>query len=221
MREPARRRVLPSGADMTVQQQIQQQAQAFAPGDYAGRLVSVEKDVAGLKESMTALSTSVEKGFRDLAGDLKARSTLNWQPISLLAMVLIALAGWGWALFGSYQARTDAAIAEQKAVAQNFVPRADLNDRFTVTAQRRDDLQRLVDARIERVERDVDAVQKALVPRGEHDERAASQRQRDEGLQRQIDDLRKGQADLNTPRDAFQAMQRRLDDLERTRRPPG
>lgn len=206
---------------MTVQQQMQQQAQAFAPGDYAGRLVSVEKDVAGLKEAMTTLSTSVDKGFRDLAGDLKARSTMNWQPISLLAMVLIAFAGWGWALFGSYQARTDAAIAEQKTIAQSFVPRTDLNDRFTVITQRRDDLQRLTDARIERIERDVDGVQKSLVPRGEHDERSASQRQKDEGLQRQIDELRKGQADLNTPRDAFQTMQRRIDELERGRRPPG
>lgn len=212
----------PMGATMTIQQQMQQQAQQpYTGGDYAERLVRVEKDVAGLKESMTFLASSVEKGFRDLTGDLKARSTLNWQPISLLAMVLIAFAGWGWALFGSYQARTDAAIAEQKSIAQNFVPRTDLNDRFAVITSRRDDLQRLTDARIERVERDVESVQKQLVPRGEHSEVWAGQRGKDDNIQRQIDGLRKELSDLNTPRDTIQAMQRRIDELERLRRPPG
>lgn len=199
---------------MTVQQ-------VNAQGDYAERLVRVERDVVGLRDGLTGLSNQVTVGFKSIADDLKARSAFNWQPVSILVIAIIAVAGWGWALFGSYQSRTDAAIAEQKSVAQSFVPRTDLNDRFAVIAQRRDDLQRLSDARVERIERDIDSLQKALVPRGEHDERSAAQRQKDDGIQRQIDSLRKDLSDLNTPRDTIQAMQRRIDELERGRRPPG
>ncbi len=205
---------------MTIQQQMQQIQQPQPPSD-AARLFAVEKDVAGLKETLSALATSVNDGFRNISAEMKARSTTNWQPVQIGLTVVTIAGGIFFTWVNANTSRIEAAIAKQEARAERYVPREDLDTRFAVISQRRDDLQRLTDARIERVERDVDTVQKMLVPRGEHDERAAAQRQKDEGLQRQIDDLRKGQAELNTPRDAFLSMQRRIDELERGRRPPG
>lgn len=206
---------------MTAQvQQQTQQMQANMSGDYAERLVRVEKDVAGLTAGLAALTGSVERGFAALTSDLKARSTLNWQPISLLAMILIAFAGWGWALFGSYQSRTDAAITEQKMLSSRFVDRQDISDKFQVAKEKNDLRQTTTDARIQRIEADIDALTKQVVPRGEHNTLGDLQRMKDEGFQRQIDGLRKDLGDLNTPRDTIQGMQRRIDELERDARTP-
>ena len=112
-------------------------------------------------------------------------------------------------------------IAKQEQRVERFVPREDLDTRFSVAGQRRDDMQRLADARADRIERDVDGLQKSIVPRGEHAEVWAGQRSKDEGLQRQIDALRKDLSDLNTPRDTIQGMQRRIDQLEAERRRAG
>lgn len=203
-------------------QHQQQQQQPFGVGgDYAERLVRVERDVAGLKEGMTALGKTVSDGFASLTGDLKARSGINWAPISILVTVLGLLGSGFFAFLSAGQSRLEAAIAKQDARAERFVPREDLDTRFAVITQRRDDLQRLTDARIERVERDQDAMAKQVVPRGEHQETWAGQRARDEGLQRQIDALRQDLSSLNTPRDTIQAMQRRIEELDRTFRAPG
>jgi len=196
------------------------QAQPHTVGDYAERLVRVEKDVAGLTAGLASLTGSVERGFAALTTDLKARSSTNWQPISLLAMILIAFAGWGWALFGSYQARTDAAIAEQKVVSGRFVDRQDIADKFQVGKEKNDLRQNMTDARIARIEADIERLTKQVVPRGEHNTLGELQRMKDEGFQRQIDGLRKDLGDLNTPRDTIQGMQRRIDELERDARTP-
>lgn len=207
---------------MTAQvQQQQMQPQAHMGGDYAERLVRVEKDVAGLTAGLASLTGSVERGFAALTTDLKARSTLNWQPISLLAMILIAFAGWGWALFGSYQSRTDAALTEQKAISGRFVDRQDIADKFQVAKEKNDLRQTTTDARIARIEADMEAIDKKVVPRGEHATLGELQRMKDEGFQRQIDGLRKDLGDLNTPRDTIQSMQKRIDELERDTRSPG
>lgn len=163
----------------------------------------------------------IEDGIKSIVTKLDARSGINWAPISILVTVLAIVGGMGFSWINAGQGRLEGLIAKVEGRTESFVPRVDLDARFNVITQRRDDLQRLTDARIERVERDVDTVQKTLVPRGEHDERAAAQRQKDEGIQRQIDSLRKDLSDLNTPRDTIQAMQRRIDELERGRRPPG
>lgn len=202
---------------MTNQQQ--QQQQSFSPGaDYAERLVRNERDIAGLKEGMTALTNTVDKGFHALAADLKSRSSINWTPISILVTVLGLIGSGFFAFLSSGQGRLEAMITKQEMRSERYVPREDLDKRFDVITQRRDDLQRLSDARVERIERDMDAIQKTVVPRGEHGEVWAGQRVKDEALQRQIDQVRKEVTDLNTPRDTMQGILRRLDELDRERR---
>nr|WP_156453666.1 hypothetical protein [Methylobacterium sp. CCH5-D2] len=206
---------------MTTQHMQQQQQQPFGPGgDYAERLVRVERDVAGLKEGMSNLATTVDKGFRELTGDLKARSGINWAPISILVTVLGLIGTGGVAYLNAGQSRLEVAISKQELRAERFVPREDLEARFTTLGQRRDDLQRLSDARVERIERDVEALSKQVVPRGEHEQTWAGQRSRDDGLQRQLDTLRQELASLNTPRDTIQSIMRRLDEIERRRTAP-
>lgn len=206
---------------MTQQQQIQQQqAQPYMAGDYAERLVRVEKDVAGLTSGLASLTGSVERGFAALTSDVKARSTINWQPIAILLGVLGSLGTMGFTWINTGQGRLELAIAKVETAAQRYVPREDLDARFNVITQRRDDLQRLTDNRIERVERDLDAITKQIVPRGEHEQMWAAQRARDADLQRQADQNRQGLYDLNTPRDTIQGMQRRIDELERDARVP-
>lgn len=204
---------------MTHQQQ--QQQQSFSPGaDYAERLVRNERDIAGLKEGMTALTNTVDKGFHALAADLKSRSSINWTPISILVTVLGLIGSGFFAFLSSGQGRLEAMITKQEMRSERYVPREDLDKRFDVITQRRDDLQRLSDARVERIERDMDAIQKTVVPRGEHGEVWSGQRVKDEALQRQIDQVRKDVTDLNTPRDTMQGILRRLDELDRDRRRP-
>ena len=206
---------------MTTQQtQQQQQMQPHTGGDYAERLVRVEKDVAGLTTGLAALTGSVERGFAALQSDAKARSTINWQPIAILIGVLGTFGTMGFTWINTGQGRLELAIAKVESAAQRYVPREDLDARFAVISQRRDDLQRLTDARLERMERDVDGVAKQVVPRGEHEQMWAAQRARDADLQRQADQNRQGLYDLNTPRDTIQGMQRRIDELERDGRTP-
>lgn len=100
-----------------------------------------------------------------------------------------------------------------------IAPREDIDTRFHVVAQRRDDLQKLTDDRVARIERDLDNMQKSIVPRGEHEQTWATQRTRDDGLQRQLDQVRKDLSDLNTPRDTIQGIQRRIEELDRALRP--
>lgn len=205
---------------MTQQMQQAQQPQGLPPSDTA-RLLMVEKDVTGLKEAMTALGTTVNDGFRQISTEMKARGTTNWQPVQI-GLTLVTIAGgifFTWV--NSNTARLETHIAKVETSYQRFVPREDLDARFGIITQRRDDLQRLTDARIERIERDVDGVQKQLVPRGEHEQMWAAQRARDADLQRQADQARQGLYDLNTPRDTMQRMQRQIEQLERDQRRPG
>ena len=203
---------------MTQQQQIQQMQ--LQPPSPDARLFAVEKDVASLKEGLTVLGASMDKGFRDLATEMKARSTVNWQPIGILLGVLGSLGTMGFTWINQGQGRLETAITKVELASQRYVPREDLDARFNVITQRRDDLQRLTDNRIERVERDLDAIGKQVVPRGEHEQMWAAQRARDADLQRQADQNRQGLYDLNTPRDTIQGMQRRIDELERDARTP-
>lgn len=204
---------------MTAQLQ-QQQMQPHTAPDYAERLVRVEKDVAGLTAGLASLTGSVERGFAALTSDVKARSTINWQPIAILLGVLGSIGTMGFTWINTGQGRLELAIAKVETSAQRYVPREDLDNRFNVVTQRRDDLQRLTDARIARTEADVGALTKQVVPRGEHNTLGDLQRMKDEGFQRQIDGLRKDLGDLNTPRDTIQGMQRRIDELERDARTP-
>lgn len=184
-------------------QQIQQHQHQEAGANYDARLRVLENDVSGIKSGISLIMDKLD-----------ARSGINWQPIGILVTVLGLIGGMGFTWISSGQGRLELLIAKVEARADAYVPRADLDTRFGVITQRRDDLQKASDARVERIERDIDAMQKSIVPRGEHGEVWAGQRTKDEALQRQIDQVRKDVTDLNTPRDTIQGILRRLDELD-------
>ncbi|MGX7709284.1 hypothetical protein [Methylobacterium sp. Gmos1] len=155
---------------MTQQMQQVQQPPPLPPSDTA-RLLMVEKDVSGLKESMSLLSQSVTKGFDDLSKDMKARGTTNWQPVQIGLTIVTIAGGIFFTWVNSNTSRLETAITELKTNTQRYVPREDLDVRFANAGQRRDDAQRMTDARIERAERDIDGVQRQVVPRDEHRQR--------------------------------------------------
>ena len=103
---------------------------------------------------------------------------------------------------------------------ERFVTVKELETRLAATAQRRDDFQRLAEARFERVESDVAGIRKEIVPRAEHAEkwRGADGQRADQ--QRQIEEMKRVFGDTFSLRDALIQMQRRIDALEAGRPGP-
>ncbi|MGX9980241.1 hypothetical protein [Methylobacterium fujisawaense] len=201
---------------MTAQLQ-QQQIQPMTGRPMEERIGALEVRVGSLQE-----------GIQHIVAKLDSRDRVPWGAIigsclGAITLIVTLVSGIGALAFSPLSAGiTDmkAAFVKMEARADRYVPREDLDARFSVITQRRDDLQRLTDARVERIERDLDAVSKQVVPRGEHEQMWAAQRARDADLQRQADQNRQGLYDLNTPRDTIQGMQRRIDELERDARTP-
>lgn len=196
-------------------QQTQQPPPIMGGADHDRRLGVLEAEFKGFSAQLTRIAEKLE-----------ARTKIDWAPIGILVAVLGSVGGMGFTWINTGQGRLETLIAKIEARSERYVPREDLDtrftglqgavtDRFAVVAQRRDDLQKLTDERLARIERDIDAVQKQVVPRGEHEQTWATQRARDEGLQRQLDQARRDLSELNTPRDTIQGMLRRLDDLDR------
>ncbi|MGU3386930.1 hypothetical protein ACLBYG_20635 [Methylobacterium sp. D53M] len=202
---------------MMTSQLQQQQIQPMTGRPTEERLGALEVRVGG-----------IEDGIRHIVTKLDSRDKVPWGAIigsclGAITLIVTLVSGIGALAFSPLSAGiTDmkAAFVKMEARADRYVPREDLDARFSVITQRRDDLQRLTDARVERIERDLDAATKQIVPRGEHEQMWAAQRARDADLQRQADQNRQGLYDLNTPRDTIQGMQRRIDELERDARAP-
>ena len=210
---------------MTTQQFQQQQTQPMTGRPMDERITSLEVRVGG-----------IEDGIKTIVGKLDTRDRVPWAVIgTFVGLMLTIIASIGSLAFrplGDGITDLKAQLVKMEARADRYVPRedlehrfanarADVDARFAVVTQRRDDLQRLTDARVDRVERDLDAIQKHVVPRGEHEQMWAAQRARDADLQRQADQARQGLYDLNTPRDTMQRMQRQIEQLERDQRRPG
>lgn len=204
----------PMGATMTIQQQQMQQQ----TGNYDARLGVLENDVAGIKSGISLIMQKLDGQGKVPWGALIS-ALLG--AVGLIVTIVGSIGALAFSPLSSGIADLKAAVVKMEGRTERYVPREDLDTRFATITQRRDDLQRLTDARVERAERDLESLQKQVVPRGEHAEVWAGQRGKDENIQRQIDGLRKELSDLNTPRDTIQAMQRRIDELERMRRPPG
>lgn len=180
-----------------------------------------------MDERITSLEVRVggiEDGIKTIVGKLDARDRLPWGVIGtfagLVLTVIVSVGGLAFRPLGDGITDLKASLVKMESRTDRYVPREDLDARFTVLSQRRDDLQRLSDARVERMERDLDGATKQIVPRGEHEQMWAAQRARDADLQRQTDQNRQGLYDLHTPRDTIQGMQRRIDELERDARIP-
>ncbi len=116
----------------------------------------------------TAVS-DIRTVMQDIRSDLKTRGSINWAPVQIMLAVCTVAGGMFFTWVNSNNGRLENTIAKVEARTEAYVPRQDLDNRFAVVSQRRDDLQRLTDSRIERMERDLASVSKEVVPRGEHD----------------------------------------------------
>ncbi|MCJ2108012.1 hypothetical protein MKK70_22075 [Methylobacterium sp. E-041] len=194
------------------QQHVQQMQQQQMPArDHESRIGILENGVAGILSRLENISTKLDNRDKVPWGALIG-SALG--AITLIVTLISGIGALAFSPLSTGMADLKSAIVKMESRADRYVPREDLDTRFGVITQRRDDLQKASDARVERIERDVDAMQKSIVPRGEHGEVWAGQRVKDEALQRQIDQVRKDVTDLNTPRDTIQGILRRLDELD-------
>ncbi|MCJ2067467.1 hypothetical protein MKK75_01370 [Methylobacterium sp. J-030] len=118
----------------------------------------------------------IETGIQHIVTKLDNRDKVPWLAIigsafGAITLIVTLISGIGALAFSPLSSGLvdlKAALVKMESATQRYVPREDLDTRFNVVTQRRDDLQRLTDNRIERVERDVDAVAKQVVPREEH-----------------------------------------------------
>ena len=208
---------------MTAQLQ-QQQMQPLTGRPMDERITSLEVRVGG-----------IEDGIKHIVNKLDQKDRTPWGMLigaaGFMVTIIGSIGGLAFSPLSSGISDVKAAIVKFEVKTESYMKREDIeaqiagvrtsfDDRFKVSAERRNDLQVRSDDRMARIERDVDALQKAVVPRGEHEQMWAAQRARDADLQRQSDQNRQGLYDLNTPRDTIQGMQKRIDELERDARTP-
>ena len=208
---------------MTTQLQ-QQQMQPMTGRPMDERITSLEVRVGG-----------IEDGIKHIVNKLDQKDRTPWGMLigaaGFMVTIIGSIGGLAFSPLSSGIADVKAAIVKFEGKTESYMKREDIeaqitgvrvafDDRFKVSAERRNDLQVRSDDRMARIERDVDALQKAVVPRGEHEQTWAGQRMKDDALQRQLDQARADLNGLNTPRDTIQGMQRRIDELERDARAP-
>lgn len=185
------------------------------------------RDAASHRDEGSRLATletrmgQLEDGFKTMIAKLDARSGINWAPVSIMVTIMVATLGAGFAYINGSMSRLETGQEKAERRSESYVPRVDLETRFTVLAQRRDDAQRVTDGRMERSERDIDALQKGQVPCGEHEQMWLRQRDVDSEFRRQFDEVRKAYGDLYTPRDTILDLRRRLEEMERRAPRPG
>lgn len=192
------------------------------------RLFAVESDVRSLKHGFDTLSTNVTAGFKDIGAKLEAKGSTNWTVVGLMVGAVFTLSGWGFALFGSYQSRNEAAIKEQKEQSAKFMDRSDIVGLFAATEktadiqrmyqQRITELQeKLVSKNIEQLSRDIDGVkevQKQMVPLSTHQELWKNQADVNKTLLDNTKENAHNLGEITKPSDTIERLQRRVDEIE-------
>lgn len=174
--------------------------------------VSVE-DFGALKANVEHLSEAVQ-GIRQSIGGLHAkldeRQKTPWSAIGagigFLAFIGIFLLFGFNAYVGSIRDAQDRTQVQIDRLAEITVPRAELEDRRSISGQR-----------TERIESDIQRLNEGIVPRGEHEERWRSFAAEDTNLQRQIDQTNTKIDSLIPASGVIESLADRLDRLERIR----
>lgn len=171
------------------------------------RVYGLESGQRSLADGLSNLSSRVETLFAGLATKIEDRSRPQYPLlISIGVFGLAVLTSVGWLAYNPIRETQ----ADQKAAMLNLA--SAIQERVTfreldVRAQR-------TQTDISRIIQDMNTLEQQTVPRGEHVERWRSYENQISNLQRQIDDGKKAFGDTYSLRDAFQSLQRRLDQIE-------
>lgn len=111
----------------------------------------------------------------------------------------------------SFTKAIDEIKEELKDIRKNYTTR----EMIASAADKRDAERSMAVERFVRLENAIDDLRKSVVPRGEHEEKWRTQALTDANMSRRQDELKADISGLYSPRDAFQRMQTRLDELER------
>ena len=188
-------------------------------GNRVSTLERGQRDLSGdivalgsrFEKALEALTKSVDDRLDLLSSKIEERSKIPWPALGVMLTFICVIGGMAYYPIQTTQNRIEATLLRFD---ERFVTVKELETRLAATAQRRDDFQRLAEARFERVESDISGIRKEIVPRAEHEEkwRGADGQRADQ--QRQIDDIKRAFGDTFSLRDALLQMQRPIDALE-------
>lgn len=181
------------------------------------RVYGLESGLRTINDNFSSLSARVETLFAGLSSKIEERSRPQYPLLISIGLfglaVIAAVGGLAYAPIRENQSDLKLAMVEMAktvgSLGERFVSIRELDGRSSRTR-----------SEMERVNADLKALESVTVPRGEHTERWRGFDSAVVNLQRQIDDQNKKFGDTFSLRDALQQMQRRIDQLETTRRPP-
>jgi hypothetical protein len=213
------------------------------PEQYAGvveqRFRNIEGQVTDLKSSLSSQISAISAKMDERS---KPQWQLLVSAIGVMMTILVALGALIYLPIKNDQAKTEFEINKlreqtvsrteyatrhdsligaveriakaHEALRDTTMTRNEIDQRFMTYGQRRDDFQKNTDARLDRLQRDIDTGNSTLVPRGEHERVWKGYDDRDKDLQRQLDEVKKSYENVFSLRDALQTMQKRIDSLE-------
>lgn len=181
------------------------------------RVFGLESAMRALGDSQSSLASRVETLFAGLSSKIEERSRPQYPLLISIGLfglaVIAAVGGLAYAPIRENQSDLKLAMVEMAktvgSLGEKFVSIRELDGRSSRTRSEMD-----------RVNSDLKALEAVTVPRGEHTERWRGFDASVLGLQRQIDEQNKKFGDTFSLRNALQQMQRRIDQLEASRRGP-
>lgn len=157
------------------------------------------------------VATQMSAELKGLNLSLAERSKIPWPALGVMLAFITTIGGLVWYPVKDRQDRIDGVLAKLSEVT---VTKPELEYRFTISGQRRDELQRVTEERMRENREEIKNIRTSIVPRGEHEEKWTSSTQRFSDLQRQLDAVQRDISGIYSPRDALTRLYNRLDALE-------
>lgn len=168
---------------------------------------ALEQRVYGVEQSLQAISQQIGA----LGSKIDDRARTPWATLASFAGVMVIVLGaFGTVIYRPIDLEQTRLRADLNEVAKSSVARSEL---AIVT--------KYMDRDFAALTAQVKANNESIVPRGEHQEKWAGQSQITANIQRQLDDFRRDFGSTYSLRDAFQNVQRKVDDLEKELRDKG
>jgi len=169
----------------------------------------IREQISGLGQTVTHLSNQ----FATFTNDFQSKQSTPWATLTGFAAFILSVVVYGGSLakapIDDKLTRLDRDQDRIAIVIEKLADRSISAKEYAAGVERRNDQQRYVEARMMRIERDLDEIQKAIVPRGEH-----------EGHWREVDQLKSALGSTYSLRDAIQKMEREIEQLKGDARSP-
>lgn len=180
-----------------------------------GQNAAMDQRLTNLEGNFKNLSETISIQFSALNAKMDERGKPQWQLLVAIGSLMLALtAAIGTLAYQPIKADLTRLELSMSKVTDTYVTTAQLDQRFTMSNERRDEWQRGADARHELNRQSIHELQLAVVPRTEVNEKWDAQHQRNVEIQRQIDENKKNFQELSPARDLLGNIQKRLDNIE-------